>query len=173
MSRPFDELLACFEPSMTIVTTIAGSERAGCLVGFQSQSSLHPARFAVFLSKANHTYRVGLRAEHFAVHFLAADDFDMARLFGTLTGDHVDKFSRCEWTASHGGVPLLEGLPNRFLGRRVALVDAGGDHVCVILEPLQVDHQGAFEPLRLSRVHHLRPGHESEERPHPPTERSP
>lgn len=173
MSRPFDELMASFEPAMTIVTTMAGSERAGCLVGFQTQSSLDPERFVVCLSKANHTYRVGLRAEHFAVHFLSEDDLDMAELFGTLSGDRVDKFSRCESTSTPSGVPLIDRLPNRLVARRVALLDTGGDHVHVILAPLEVDCIAVFQPLRLSHVHHLKPGHPSEERPHPPTERSP
>ena len=40
------------------------------MVGFHSQCSVDPGRFAVWLSKANHTYGVALRAEVFAVHFL-------------------------------------------------------------------------------------------------------
>ena len=181
MSRAFDDLLSCFDPAMTIVTTVSGpgrververAERAGCLVGFQTQSSLDPPRFVVCLSKANHTFRVGLRAKHFAVHFLTDVDLDMAELFGTRSGDRVDKFSDCAWSEAIGGTPLLDRLPNRFVGRRVALLDAGGDHVSLILEPLRSDHAGPFQPLRLSRVRHLRPGHESDERPLPPTERS-
>ena len=46
--------------------------RAGCLVGFHSQSSIDPRQYAVWLSKANHTYPVALRSELFAVHFLTA-----------------------------------------------------------------------------------------------------
>ena len=57
-------------------------------------------------------------------------------------------------------MPLLDGCPNRFAGRRVALLDVDGDHVCVVLEPLEVASGGPFRPLRHSDVSGLAPGHE-------------
>ena len=63
---PFDSLMASLDPPMVVVTAAAGGERAGCLVGFHSQSSIEPARCCVWLSKANHTYRVALLAAHWA-----------------------------------------------------------------------------------------------------------
>jgi hypothetical protein len=39
-------------------------------------------------------------------------------------------------------------------------------------EPLAADSSGPFEPLRLSQAQHLEPGHRSQERPDPPTERA-
>ncbi|MGW5300567.1 hypothetical protein ACWEQV_20200 [Rhodococcus aetherivorans] len=56
--------------------------------------------------------------------------------------------------------------------RRVALLDEGGDHVCVVTEPVAVTTCGRLTPLRLSAVAHLRPGHSAAERPHPATERA-
>jgi flavin reductase (DIM6/NTAB) family NADH-FMN oxidoreductase RutF len=168
----FDDLMASADSAMSVVTTAAGGERAGCLVGFQAQCSIEPRRYVVWLSKANHTYRVGLRAVHFAVHHLTADDHDVAELFGTSSGDEIDKFTRCAWTEHPVGIPVLDRCPNRTVSRRVAILDEGSDHVCVVLEPLEARSTGRFQPLRLSDVAHLRPGHRSEERPHPPTERS-
>jgi hypothetical protein len=52
------------------------------------------------------------------------------------------------------------------------LVDEGGDHVCVTGEPLAAESSGPFKPLRLSQAQHLEPGHGSQERPDPPTERA-
>ena len=77
---------------MVVVTTAVAGERAGCLVGFHAQSAIDPQRYCVWLSKANHTYRVALRSTHLAVHFLTEDDLEVAEHFGTLTGDDVDKF---------------------------------------------------------------------------------
>ena len=62
------------DPALVVITAADGAERAGCLVGFHSQCSIGPDRYAVWLSKANHTYRVGMLAEVFAVHFLGAED---------------------------------------------------------------------------------------------------
>jgi flavin reductase (DIM6/NTAB) family NADH-FMN oxidoreductase RutF len=165
---PLETLLTSnLDAPLVVVTTTNGRERSGCVVGFHTQCSIEPGRFAVWLSKANLTYRVGLLAEHFAVHFLTEDDHDVAALFGEETGDEVDKFARCEWQPGVGGVPLLAACPHRFVGRRVALLDEGGDHVCTVLEPIEVSSPGPFRPLRHSHVTGLDAGHPAEDRPRP------
>nr|WP_231977672.1 flavin reductase [Mycobacterium sp. E2989] len=80
---------------MFVVTTRAGGVAAGCLVGFASQTSIHPPRFLVGLSKKNHTFRVAGDATHLAVHVFDHDHLDTVELFGTQTGDTTDKFDRC------------------------------------------------------------------------------
>jgi flavin reductase (DIM6/NTAB) family NADH-FMN oxidoreductase RutF len=167
------ELVGRLDPAMAVVTTIAGDERAGCLIGFHAQCSIEPGRYVVWLSKANHTCRVGLRASLFGVHFLDRSQLALAELFGTTTGDDIDKFSRCTWTPGPDGVPLLDDCPNRFTGRKVALLDEGSDHVCLVVEPVDVSTGGdVFQPMRLSDVDDLDPGHAAQERPLPPTERA-
>jgi flavin reductase (DIM6/NTAB) family NADH-FMN oxidoreductase RutF len=169
----FDTLIAGLDPAMAIVTTVSDNERGGCLIGFHAQCSIDPPRYVVWLSKANHTFRVALHAQHFAVHFLPEDiSEELPRLFGTVSGDDADKFARCSWDAGPGGVPLLRDLPHRFTAERVALLDEGSDHVCLVVSPTGAEAPGAFRPLRLSQVEHLQPGHEAEERPEPATERA-
>ncbi len=168
----FARLVAHLDPAMAVVTTASSGERAGCLIGFHAQCSIDPNRYVIWLSKANHTFRVGVHASSFAVHFLGQDDMELARLFGTTSGDRVDKFRSVDWSPGPGTVPLLEGSQNRFAADRVALLDEGSDHVCLVLAPTEVSAADTFRPLRLSQVEHLQPGHDSEERPRPPTERA-
>ena len=168
----FDELIAGLDPAMAVVTTVSGGERAGCLIGFHAQCSISPPRYVVWLSKANHTFRVGVHARWFAVHFLSEDDEELARLFGTTSGDDTDKFAECDWADGGDGLPLLTGCANRFMAERVALLDEGSDHVCLVISPTNAWAGTSFRPLRLSMVEHLQPGHESEERPKPAEERS-
>ena len=170
--RAFDDLIAAVDPAMAIVTTTSGDERAGCLIGFHAQCSITPHRYAVWLSKANHTFRVAVHARHFAVHFLSEDSERLPRLFGTVSGDATDKFGLCAWEPGDGGVPLLTDCPNRFTAERVALLDEGSDHVCLIVSPTAASAHTPFRPLRLSQVEHLRPGHEAADRPLPAEERS-
>lgn len=172
MADDFGQLMASLDAPMAIVTTAIGDERGGCLIGFHAQSSIAPDRYCVWLSKANHTYRLMLRSSHLAVHFLTDEDRELARTFGTLSGDDVDKFERCDHDTGEHSVPLLTDCPNRMLVRRVALLDEGGDHVCVTTECVEAWSDGPFVPLRLSQVNDLVPGHEAEERPSPPTQRS-
>ena len=157
-------MAASLDAPLVVVTTAAQGELAGCLVGFHTQSSIDPLRYCLWLSKANHTYKVALRSNAFGLHFLTPSDLEVAELFGTQTGEEVDKFADLGWQPGLDGVPLLEALPHHLQLRRVALLDDGGDHVCVSTE---VEHSSAtheFEPLRLSAAAHLEPGHDHDER---------
>jgi flavin reductase (DIM6/NTAB) family NADH-FMN oxidoreductase RutF len=154
------DLVAGVDPAMAIVTTVSSGERAGCLIGFHAQCSITPPRYAIWLSKANHTFRVGVHARYFAVHFPSEESTELPRLFGTVSGDSTDKFARCDWESGPDGVPLLTGCPNRFIGTRVTLLDDGSDHVCLVLSPIEVAAT-TFRPLRLSQVTRLQPGHDA------------
>lgn len=168
----FGELVANLDPPMAIVTTVSGDQRAGCLIGFHAQCSIEPPRYVIWLSKANHTLRVGLMASRFTVHFLSEGDHDLAEVFGGTSSDDIDKFSRCDWHEGPDGVPLLDRVPNRLIGLRGAVLDEGSDHICLVIEPDRVDVGRPFRPLRLSMVGDITPGHEVEERPRPAEERS-
>ena len=167
MSTKFEDLMAQADPALAIVTVASETQMAGCVVGFHSQCSIEPPRYAVWLSKANLTYRVALFAESFAVHFLDGDDHDLAELFGGTTGDTVDKFAQCEWVADPGGAPLLTRCPNRMVLTRLTQLDDGSDHVCLIGGPVRADSTPRFRPLRLSASQDISPGHEAEEREAP------
>lgn len=171
-SEAFSTIMASLDPPLVVVTTAVDQERAGCLVGFHTQSSIDPARYCIWLSKANHTYRVALRSTQLGIHFLTAQDLQLAEVFGTLTGDTTDKFIGLHVRSGPGGVPVLDDCPHRLVVQRTALLDEGGDHVCIATEPVSAQSAGKFEPLRLSQAAHLVPGHENEERNSPPTERA-
>ena len=160
----FETLMASADPPLIVVTTAAEDERAGCLVGFHIQSSIDPQHYCVWLSKANHTYRVGLRARHFAVHFLTSEDLDLAERFGTVSGEDTDKFAGLDIELDEHGVPLLKACPNRLSLERIALLDEGSDHVCLTNRVTSSHTGGRFEPLRVSAAIHLDPGHDSDER---------
>lgn len=156
--------MAAADPPLVVLTTAAENERAGCLVGFHAQSSMTPRHYCVWLSKANHTYRTSLRASHFAIHFLAEDDLDLAERFGTLCGQDIDKFDGLGVEVDGNGVPLLDACPNRLLLERVCVLDDGGDHVCFTSEVTSAQAGGPIVPLRVAAATHLEPGHGSGER---------
>lgn len=160
----FGSLMASADPPLIVLTTAVENERAGCLVGFHAQSSITPQHYCVWLSKANHTYRVGLRAAHFAVHFLTAEDFTLAERFGTLSGDDTDKFAGVDVELDEHAVPLLSACPNRMSLERIAVLDDGSDHVCLTTQVRSANTGGTFVPLRVSSATHLVAGHDSDER---------
>lgn len=167
MPHAFERLTKSLDAPLAVVTTAAEGEVSGCLVGFHGQAGIDPECYALWLSKANHTYRVALRAEHFAVHFPHADDprhVEVARHFGTRTGGEEDKLATLEWQAGPDGVPLLADLPDRMVLRPRAMLDVGSDHVLVAAEAVEAWCTSPFSPLRLHVGLAWDPGHEADER---------
>lgn len=155
-----DLFLTGLDNPMFIVTTMhpVSRKRAGCPVGFASQCSIEPDRFVVWLSQNNHTYRVTAQAEFLAVHSLCEDQRDLAELFGTQTGDEVDKFDRCNWQSDPSGVPIIDECPRRFLGK---ILDRAvwGNHTGFLLEPVWAVGEPDPPSLMFSAVMDLRAGH--------------
>lgn len=153
-----DPLTSALDYPMVIVTVSTGSEHAGCLVGFSTQCSIQPLRYAVCLSKRNRTSRLAEHAGVLAVHFPEQSQRGLAELFGSETGDEVDKFARCRWEPGPGGTPLLSECPNRFVGQVVQRVDAG-DHVLYLLDVTEASVTDVPDPLTFQQVRDLEPGH--------------
>lgn len=166
VTATFNELVTALNAPLVIVTAASRGDRAGCLVGFHGQCSIDPPRYAVWLSKANHTCRTALQSTHLAVHILGACDMRLAELFGTTTGDEIDKFKDHPTSTGPGEVPILTECPHRFVGRRTTILEDGSDHICFIIEPEQQTGFGGGDipaPLRLHDVSYLRAGHPAEE----------
>ena len=154
----FNAIVGNLEYPMFIVTARAGDERLGCLVGFATQASIDPPRFAVGLSRKNRTHRRGRDSPALVVHCVPADAPDLAELFGGETGDEVDKFARVEWRPGPGGVPLLDRCDHRFVGSVEAQFD-GGDHVGFLLAPVAAEHGRREGQFTFHRAKRIEPGH--------------
>jgi flavin reductase (DIM6/NTAB) family NADH-FMN oxidoreductase RutF len=155
----FAELVAQLDYAMFIVTTAAGDRRAGCLIGFASQVSIHPPRFLACLSDKNYTFRVAQQADVLAVHFVPEGGDELAELFGGETGDKIDKFERVEWRPGPEDVPIVTALENWFAGRILERIDFG-DHWGYLLEPIEGQAGQADSKLTFHRAKRIEPGHE-------------
>ncbi|OBG66374.1 flavin reductase family protein [Mycobacterium sp. E3339] len=157
----FEKLVALLNYPMFVVTTRAGGVAAGCLVGFASQTSIHPPRFLVGLSKKNHTFRVAGDATHLAVHVFDHDHLDTVELFGTQTGDTTDKFDRCSWHTGPAQLPILDDAAAWFVGEILERFSLG-DHVGHLLAPVDGSPPRELERwVSFGDVRHLEPGHEA------------
>lgn len=156
----FEKLVAQLDYPMFIATVAAGGERAGCLIGFATQCSIHPPRFLAGISDKNHTYRVAQGAAAMGIHLVPEGATELVELFGGETGDELDKFERSAWRPGPEGVPLLDDCPNRFVGRILERVDFG-DHTGMVLAPVFAEFEGPADLLRFHRAKRIAPGHEA------------
>jgi flavin reductase (DIM6/NTAB) family NADH-FMN oxidoreductase RutF len=154
-------LVARLNYPMFVVTTAADGVAAGCLVGFASQTSIHPPRFLVGLSKRNQTFRVAAGATHLAVHVFDREHLDVVELFGSQTGDETNKFDHCAWHPGPAQMPILDDAAAWFVGRIVERFSLG-DHVGHLLEPVDGDPPEELgQWVSFGDVGDLQPGHEA------------
>lgn len=158
--QAFDEIVGELDYPMLIVTAAAGEEIGGCLVGFATQTSIDPPRFAICLSEKNRTHRIAREARALGVHFLSVDDEDLVALFGGETGDEVDKFAQVDWSPGPEATPLLARCRNRFVGRILERW-AAGDHTAFLLEPIAAQRGEEVRPFPFHRAKRIEPGHEA------------
>jgi flavin reductase (DIM6/NTAB) family NADH-FMN oxidoreductase RutF len=157
---PFHALVGQLDYSMFIVTTSAGGEHAGCLVGFATQSSIDPPRFLACISRRNRTHEVAARASGLAVHFVPADAAELVELFGSRSGHEVDKFAEADWRPGPEGLPILAGCPNWFVGR-VLERRVLGDHTGYLLEPVAAHYERPEHEFPFHRAKRFAPGREA------------
>ena len=154
------KLAAGTDTPMAIVTATApDGSRSGCLVGFWTQCSIHPARVLACISVTNHTLPVASDAGVLAVHWLADDDRRLAELFGGETGDEVDKFEHCSWNPGQDGVPVLDGVKGWVAGPVVGRFEVG-DHVAFVIDAAEgATADASAGELGFQAVRDLEPGH--------------
>ena len=159
VAKVFERLTVGLNYPLFVVTAAAGETREGCMIGFATQTSVHPGRFLACLSRRNRTHGLARRTDALAVHLLPRERTDLAQLFGGETGDEVDKFERCAWRAGPGGLPILAGCPSWFAGAILSRHDLG-DHEGFLLEPFDARHEPG-ELLYFQDVKDIEPGHEA------------
>jgi flavin reductase (DIM6/NTAB) family NADH-FMN oxidoreductase RutF len=157
-AEAFEAFAATSDYPMFVLTAGRGRRRAGCLVGFATQTSIDPPRFLVCASVANATARVVRRAPFVGVHQLGEDQCELAALFGEESGDWTDKFSRCRWHPDRSGVPVLDDCPAWLIGRIVGRF-ALGDHTGLLLEPVGGGRRRDARPLMFRQVDDFDAGH--------------
>ncbi|MFC4145152.1 flavin reductase family protein [Micromonospora mangrovi] len=109
--------------------------------------SLDPPLVSFCLGRSSSSWPTVDRAEHLAVHLLAADQQEVARIFAT---SGIDRYAAHPgWRQGPFGVPLIDAALAVLLCRVVRRIDAG-DHTIVLGEPLALGTGADGDPL----VHH-------------------
>ena len=142
---------------MYVVTATSPHERSGCLLAFATRVAVHPPRYLVSISQENRTCDVARESEFLGVHLLSPDQHDLAELFGSESGDDVDKLDHWPWEPGPGGVPILDGCPRVMVGKVLERLPFE-DHVGHLLDPVEVQVRDGVPGLVLTDVEDIDPG---------------
>lgn len=142
-AKALRRVFGSFATGVTIITT---RDAKGSLLGLTANSfnvvSLDPPLVLWSLRRLAASVEVFRRAEHWAVHILAADQRTLADRFASR---EIDRFAGLHATAGIGGVPLLDGCA-AVLQCRASAQHEAGDHLILVGEVLRHEAR-AIEPL--------------------------
>ncbi len=124
--------LGRFVTGVTVVTAATPTGAIGITANSFTSVSLDPALVLWCPARASRRFPHFDAAGHFAIHVLAADQFDLARHFAAGAGGFETDHHSPE------GIPLLPGTLARFDCARHAAHD-GGDHSIVVGRVLRAE----------------------------------
>jgi flavin reductase (DIM6/NTAB) family NADH-FMN oxidoreductase RutF len=145
-SADFRATMAHFATGVTVVTTRLGQACFGLTVNAFSSISLHPPLILVSLDLKSQTYTMIRQSGIFAVNILAKGQQQLAMRFASKDLQRKT-FDDIPLTVGETNAPLFqEALA--WIECRVAQEYAGGDHVLVLGEVLNIEYHGEqHEPL--------------------------
>ena len=94
---------------VTVVTTVAGDERAGMTVSSFTSVSLDPPTVLVCLNKESYAHVLVKRSGIFAISMLGVGQEALSNRFAGLDPAITDRFEGLNLTTAQTGCPLLPG----------------------------------------------------------------
>ncbi len=132
----FKEALGNYPTGVTIVTTM--NEEGipfGLTVNSFASVSLDPALILWSIDHSSLSLEAFTKGKKFAVHILAADQVETAKIFAFSKDE---KFSQCSWQKSDYGLPIVKGAFSVFQCEVYQKVKAG-DHTILIGKVLDIE----------------------------------
>lgn len=139
-----DQLRLALRHHPAAVTVVTAPGPVGLTVSSFSSVSMHPPLVGLWIGTGASAFPALSRAAHFAVHLLHADQTELADLFARTNADRFGPATN--WKSDVDGLPRLLDAPVRLRCRTVQRLTVG-DHIALIGEPLDIDHQAEAQPL--------------------------
>jgi flavin reductase (DIM6/NTAB) family NADH-FMN oxidoreductase RutF len=92
------------------------------------------------------------------LHVLPRERQDLAELFGGESGDWTDKLAQVPWHEGPFGVPVLDEAAGWLVGRVLSRHDLG-DHIGVLVEPLEGGRDDGHALLMFEQAKSIEAGH--------------
>jgi flavin reductase (DIM6/NTAB) family NADH-FMN oxidoreductase RutF len=139
-----DELRNALRHHPAAVTIVTAPGPVGLTVSSFGSVSMHPPLVGLWIGRGSSAYPALSVTNHFAVHLLHADQTDLADLFARTNADRFG--SGTHWESDVDGLPRLLEAPVRLRCRTAKRIEVG-DHIALIGEPLDIEHQAETQPL--------------------------
>jgi flavin reductase (DIM6/NTAB) family NADH-FMN oxidoreductase RutF len=94
---------------VTVVTTVAGTERAGMTVSSFTSVSLEPPTVLVCLNKETYAHSLVMRSGIYAISMLSTEQETLSNRFAGLDPTITDRFEGVDVITAETGCPLLPG----------------------------------------------------------------
>ena len=143
----FRQVLGHFCTGVTVITAVDEAGPAGFACQSFAALSLDPPLVLFCPSRSSVTWPRIARARHFCANVLAAEQRELARVFG-ISG--ADKFAGLRWSQSSSGAPVLHDALT-WAGCTVEAVHEAGDHFVVIGRVTELGACRAGQPLLFYR----------------------
>lgn len=125
-------------PCSVVIVSASANKKQGALTATAMYVSQSPPLLAVSVSKTFATYQLIEAAKEFAVNVIADNQLDLAKKFGRVHGDEVDKFKEFGLKVEAGsqtGAPLIGGcFANIECRVKSSLWEVEGNHAVYIAE---------------------------------------
>jgi flavin reductase (DIM6/NTAB) family NADH-FMN oxidoreductase RutF len=149
----FRSVMSRFATGVTVVTTLAGSERLGITVNAFCSVSLVPPRVLVCIERSSHVHDALIESGIFAVNFLSREQEQLSTCFAGNSPERRTEFCGVSSHTVATGAPVFDDSLG-FIDCRITATYPGGDHT-IILGQVEAQDARDGDPLLYSRSHYL------------------
>lgn len=142
--------LRLFSNGMYIITSRHGELSGAATVTWVSQASFKPPLIMAAIRPESSVFRCLSESRVAAIHILAADQGEIAGKFFAPTKVENGTISGEPFTLGQTSVPILTNVHAYLECKIHHIVETGGDHTLVILEPLEAHCTGDLQPLLIA-----------------------
>lgn len=140
------EALRAVPSPIVVVTLQTESEPRGATIGSFASVSLDPPLVSFNVTRGTRLHDALVETRQLAIHFLAADQADIATRFAIPDLDGADQFGPFAHQLVDGQPPLLDGVLHSLMCVTESAIEAG-DHLVVIASVESIRPGRVTDPL--------------------------
>ncbi|SHE36789.1 NADH-FMN oxidoreductase RutF, flavin reductase (DIM6/NTAB) family [Marinitoga hydrogenitolerans DSM 16785] len=115
----------------SIVTMNSNGKINGITVAWITRVSIKPPMIAISIGKERYSHKLLEETDKFGICILSKEQMEIARYFGSRSGEKYNKFENVNYELTENGIPKIKNIVAFFECKIVNKADAG-DHTIYI-----------------------------------------